>query len=675
MSRSTPPLRHRRSSLRTPLIVAVACVALTIPGTVAARSQSVHQEGAPETNAAGDPKSTVLYPNDTDVKYFADMSANGAHVYLGSATDLVNDGGAFESSQPWDVIPYTATRIFSPVQPGFIGLTHVSPDGRSSVVYTANELTGVTDPGYDLYLIHDGVTKLASAGTASDNQIAQWLADDGSRMIFRSDDAIAGTEDSNGVPDLYEYTAATDKVTLVNPDIPNAVFLRASPDGKHVLVVDFNGDGTSGYEYIGTTLTLRSMGTLAGFSADSSKVFFTTIESLVAGDTDADLLDGYYSDSAGGMHLMDLNLAALTGTDKPKSLRLSPDGTHWLLSTDASLVPADTNGTTDWYVGSASGWTLIPGGLGTTSQLLTTANDSVIVWASADPAVAGDTDGTTDIYRWSSANPDTTDILTDGTANGTSVIRALASDGSRVIFSTGTQSYDAGDGDAAVDLYRAEGTALTLLTPDTASDVTFKAASTDGKRVAFSSDDQLVAEDTNSIENVYLSDEDMTAPTATISALPNGSDATADLTLGSTDSSAIFFTCELDGTPQACGASTHLSGLAVGFHTLAVTAYDAAWNKSAVANRTWNVDLTKPTATTPTWTYRTGISLSSSRPRSARLDGRRHRRLGRRHLRRRAVDRQRVVRPDRKRDRLADVDPRSPAAMSTGSGSVRRQGR
>ncbi len=106
MSRSTPPPRNRHSSLRTPLIAAVACVALTIPGTVAARSESVHQQAAPASNVVAVPKLTVLYPNDADVKYFAAMSPNGAHVYLGSATDLVNDGGATESSQPWDVIPY-----------------------------------------------------------------------------------------------------------------------------------------------------------------------------------------------------------------------------------------------------------------------------------------------------------------------------------------------------------------------------------------------------------------------------------------------------------------------------------------------------------------------------------------------------------------------------------------
>ena len=616
MSRSTPPPRHRRSSL-TPLVVAAACVALMMPATVAATSHAVRQQTAPASNAPGVPKLTVLYPNDADVKYFAAMSANGAHVYLGSATDLVNGGAADESSQPWDVIPYTATRVFSPEQPGFIGLSHVSPDGRSFIVYSSNDLSGVSDPGtYDLFLIHDGVAKLASPGTASDVQTARWLADDGSRMIFSSDDDIAGTGDSNGVRDLYLYTASTNHVSLVNPAIANAVNLRVSPDGQHILVVDFNGDGTNAYEDIGGVSKLRSTGTMTGFSADSSKVFFTTIQSLAAGDTDGNLLDGYYSDSAGDMHLMNLNLDGLTGPDAPKTLRLSPDGTHWLLSTDASLVPADTDGTTDWYVGSAGGWTLIPGGLGTPSQLFTTDDDSVIVWASPDPAVAGDTDGTTDIYRWSAANPGTTDLLTSGAVSGTSLIRGLSSDGSRVVFST-DESLLPGDGDAAIDLYRQEGSSLTLLTPSTPHDVTFKAASTNGMRVAFTSVDPIVAADTHaSDEDVYLSDEDTTAPTATVSTPPSGGGSTADLTLGSTDGSAVFFSCTLDGNPRACGPSTHLTGLSAGSHTFAVTAYDAAWNKSGVVSRTWSTttDLTKPTATAPKWTFRTGISLSSTRP-------------------------------------------------------------
>jgi hypothetical protein len=144
------------------LIVATACVALSIPGAASAGNR-VHVASSDQGTAVVGPKLTVLFPNDADIKHFNDISANGAHVYLNSNTDLVNDGGATEASQPWDVVPYTATRIVNPVQPNFIGLPQVSPDGRSEVVYSGNELTGVSDPGnFELYLIKDGVAHLGA---------------------------------------------------------------------------------------------------------------------------------------------------------------------------------------------------------------------------------------------------------------------------------------------------------------------------------------------------------------------------------------------------------------------------------------------------------------------------------------------------------------------------------
>ncbi|HEY7970486.1 MAG TPA: hypothetical protein VID95_10865, partial [Candidatus Limnocylindrales bacterium] len=319
------------------MIVAAACVALAVPGTVSAGNR-VHVASSDQGTAGVGPKLTVLYPNDADIKHFNDISANGAHVYLNSNTDLVNDGGAVEASQPWDVIPYTASRIVSPVQPNFIGLYQASPDGHSFVVLSANDLTGQAEAGpSDVYLIHNGVAKLASAGTPTTSPVSRWMSDDGSRTIFTSVDDIASAGDANGQTDLFEYTTATDKETLVNPTIAQAVFAAASPDGKHILVLDPHGDIHDLYETIGGVSTLRAKGTFAGFSADSSKAFFTTTASLVPGDTDGGLLDGYYSDATGAMHLMDLGLddPKFAGGGAPVSLRLSPDGSHWLVSTDA----------------------------------------------------------------------------------------------------------------------------------------------------------------------------------------------------------------------------------------------------------------------------------------------------------------------------------------------------
>ena len=505
MGRSaTLPRRH--AAHRTPIAAGILCLAVALPATALAHAQPVARDATVTANVVPPtPRLQVLYPDITTL--FNQITPDGGHVYLDSPTDLVTPTNPVEAHQPWDVVAGVAKRIVPP-QSHFTGLALVSPDGRSQVVYAGDPLTAVDDPGtFDLYIVHDGVPKLASAGTASDELVAKWLADDGSRVVFTSmDDIVPG--DTHAGRDLYLYDANTNQISLVAPGIDDATFALASPNGQHILV----GDPSGYFEKINGTATLRAKGTLTGFSADSSKVYFTTTDSLVPGDTDGQL-DGYYSSSDGSFHLMDLHLDGLLAA--PIELRISPDGSHWILGTDEPLSPADTDLTEDWYVGSAAGWTLIPGGLGTTTQLWTAPDDSTIVWTTVDAAVPGDTDGTADIYRWTAVDPGTTTILTDGTQTGAPTsIRRVSTDGTRVVFST-AEDLAAGDGDTAVDLYRWESGTLTLLSPSTPRDVTFDAASSDGRRVVFDSVDPILAADTNPDDSDhYISDEDTSAPTA-----------------------------------------------------------------------------------------------------------------------------------------------------------------
>ena len=317
------------------------------------------------------------------------------------------------------------------------------------------------------------------------------------------------------------------------------------------------------------------------------------------------------------MHLMDLNLddPKFAGGGAPTSLRLSPDGSHWLVSTDAQLMPDDTDLTEDWYLGSSSGWTHIPGGMGTITQLFTTANDSVIVWASADRRGRG-RHGRHHRHlplerRERPARP-TSSRTARSTARSTHprpVDRWLAGD---LLDGRGPRATAM----RAVDIYRWEGGdrhAPHARQPERRRPTRpprSTASASSSPRSTRSSPPTPHPSD----EDVYVSDEDTTAPTATVSTLPNGSGATADLTLGSSDSSAVFFSCTLDGNPQACGVSTHLTGLAAGSHTLAVTAYDAAWNQSDVVQpdveRRPRRSRPRPT---PAWTFRTGTTLSSGR--------------------------------------------------------------
>ncbi len=508
MSHAGTPLRRPLRGHGMPFAAVMLGLSLALPASAAATPGPIRQTSQVSTDAAVGSQLSVMYPTVTTL--FNQMTPDGNHIYLDSPTDP-NHPGVMTSHAPWDVSGGHATRVV-PLQQNFVGLALVSPDNRSKVVAAIDPLTSVDDPGnYDLYLVRDGVVKLASAGTPSSSPpdlVAKWLADDGSRIAFTSVDPIVAG-DTHAGRDLYIYDAGTDAISLAAPGIDDATFVMGSPDGQHVIV----GDPSGYFEKIGGVATQRAIGTLTGFSADSSKLYFTTAASLVPADTDG-LLDGYYSTSDGSYHLMNLNLDPLLGA--PIELSLSADASHWILGTDESLSPADTDLTEDWYVGSAGGWVLIPGGLNTTTERKATANFSTIVWKSVNPSLPGDTDGTDDLYTWSASDPGTTRILTSGTQNGAaSHIRGLSTDGSRIVFST-DEKLTAGDTDAAIDLYRWEAGSLTLLSPSTPHNVTFDAVSANGQRVVFDSIDPILAADTNPSDNDhYISDPDGTAPTAT----------------------------------------------------------------------------------------------------------------------------------------------------------------
>jgi hypothetical protein len=506
MSHAGTPLRRPLRGHGMPFAAVMLGLSLALPASAAATPGPIRQASQVSMDAATGSQLSVMYPTVTTL--FNQMTPDGNHIYLDSPTDL-NHPGVITSHAPWDVSGGSASRIV-PLQQNFVGFALVTPDNRTRVIWAGDPLTGVDDPGmFDLYVVHDGVPKLASAGTASDELVAKWVADDGSRMVFTSMDNIAGTGDTHAGRDLYIFNANTNQISLAAPGIDDATFVTASPDGQHVIV----GDPSGYFEKIGGVATQRAIGTLAGFSADSSKLYFTTDASLVPADTDG-LLDGYYSTSDGAYHLMNLNLDPLLGA--PIELSLSADASHWILGTDESLSPADTDLTEDWYVGSAGGWVLIPGGLNTTTERKATANFSTIVWKSVNPSIAGDTDGTDDLYTWSASDPGTTRILTSGTQNGAaSHIRGLSTDGSRIVFST-DEKLTAGDTDGAIDIYRWEAGSLTLLSPSTPHNVTFDAVSANGQRVVFDSVDPILAADTNPSDNDhYISDPDGTAPTAT----------------------------------------------------------------------------------------------------------------------------------------------------------------
>jgi hypothetical protein len=122
--------------------------------------------------------------------------------------------------------------------------------------------------------------------------------------------------------------------------------------------------------------------------------------------------------------------------------------------------------------------------------------------------VAGDTDSNYDLYERRGA---ATTLLSTGTTGGNGAFDVFyadsSDDGTRAFFET-DEKLTAADTDSSYDVYERAGGTTTLVSTGApggngAFDVTFHAASRDGTRVFFESDEQLVGTDTDNQTDIY----------------------------------------------------------------------------------------------------------------------------------------------------------------------------
>ena len=84
------------------------------------------------------------------------------------------------------------------------------------------------------------------------------------------------------------------------------------------------------------------------------------------------------------------------------------------------------------------------------------------------------------------------ELLSGGAANTHALFRGASADGGRVLFTTSESIAGAGDADTAIDVYRAEGGVITLLSGSGADNsASFRGASADGGRVFFDTLEQI----------------------------------------------------------------------------------------------------------------------------------------------------------------------------------------
>jgi hypothetical protein len=255
-----------------------------------------------------------------------------------------------------------------------------------------------------------------------------------------------------------------------------------------------------------------------GVSEDGTHAFFTTAEKLVNADQDA-LKQDIYERSGGATTLIstgpgDQNqFEACTPSSDPAAggpcpIRISADGTHVFWFTHEPLVAGDT-GYFDLYERSGGTTSLVStgpvGGDGPYhvygGELQISSDGSHAFFRTAEKLTPNDTDGLTDIYDRSGG---TTALVAIGPSGGngafSATTKAASENGSRVFFETDERLVPE-DTDTQYDVYERHAGATTLISTGPADDGSARGeyigTSSDGAHVVFKTRDALVAGDTD----------------------------------------------------------------------------------------------------------------------------------------------------------------------------------
>ncbi len=401
-------------------------------------------------------------------------------------------------------------------------------------------------------------------------------------------------EDASADGSVVFFTT-TEKLVTGDTDSRRDVFERSK-------------DAAAGGEYVTRIVSIGPIGgnqahdaSFAGASADGSRVFFTTKESLVAGDTDHST-DVYVRD-------LDLNTTALVSRGDNASCTgaecgngvvdasfaaggVAAGGERAFFTTAEDLSPQDQDSSTDIYMrnvdtgatalvsqgaASCAGSGCGNGPVGVFFRH-TSSDGSRAVFTSTEGLVAGDGDGLVDVYQRDLAGNTTSLVSSAGTCPGvlncSAVYGGASADGSHVFFET-NERIGGSDGDESADLYDwSGGTAVLASTgPDGgngADNVTYAGNSPDGGAAFFYTDEQLDdTVDTDGARDVYRRSGGVTTLVSTGPEGGNGS-IPATFRWSSSDGSAAIFVTEesllaadtdvkLDVYERAGGTTTLLS--------------------------------------------------------------------------------------------------------------------
>ncbi len=414
--------------------------------------------------------------------FFAGSSADGSKVFFGTAEKLTGSDSdsqtdIYERSGGSTALVSTGATGGNGAFPAFFD--GASADGSVVLVRTTEKLEAVDlDSQTDIYQRSGGSTTLVSTGAAGGNGAFPatfgGVSHDGSRVFFETQEALE-LGDSDASFDVYERSGSATALISTGSaaGASDAFFDGASSSGASVFfstdaaLEPADGDDRFDvYRRTGGTTTLISTGSSAGgafdalfgaTSADGARVVFQTDEPLEAGDGDAQV--DVYERSGGATTLQSTGSSGGDGPLDASFAGASADAAQVLFETEESLEPADSDAEVDVYQRSGAATTLISGG-------------------------PGGGNGPFDAF-----------------------FSAVSDDGQRAFFQT-EESLASPDSDSFRDVYERSGSVTTRVSGGFTGGngflhASFAGSSADGDRVFVATNEKLVVEDTDAVQDLY----------------------------------------------------------------------------------------------------------------------------------------------------------------------------
>jgi flagellin-like hook-associated protein FlgL len=387
----------------------------------------------------------------------------------------------------------------------------------------------------------------SSGAEGADTSGEASISADGRYVVFTSASNLVPA-DSNGVGDIYRKDRLTGVTTRISTDSAGGQGDAASgnasisADGRYVafqssasnlVAGDTNGatdifvkDTSTGTTTRVSTSSSGSEGdgfaTDASISADGRYVaFVANAADLVAGDTNG-VADVFVKDMLTGTTTrVNTSGSGTQGNQAASNPSISADGRYVAFESTASdLVAGDTNNQSDIFVkdtltgeitrvsSSSSG---TQGNQASSKASISADGRYVAFQSTASNLVAGDTNGSADIFIKDTHTGVTTRVSTDGSGvqgdQGSSEA-SISADGRYVVFESAASNLVAEDTNSATDLFIKDTQTGSVIRFGMGSASPYSAAiSADGRSVAFTSGAaSLVAGDTNANEDVFLFD-------------------------------------------------------------------------------------------------------------------------------------------------------------------------